>query len=258
MSRRRAETLSVVVVSHNYGRFLAEALESIGTQSRLPDEVVIVDDASTDETSAVAARWVADTPFGVYLRNEERLGPAATFNLGFERAVGDLVVKLDADDRFSAGYLERLEQGIVGTGADIAYSGVRLFGAESRVIPARRFDRRELMRENYINGSAMMRRSVWERTGGFRPELDGLGLEDWELFVNAVSHGSRAVPVEDCWLEYRRHVNGSRNTVSHLAALRAHWLVRRLHPDAMTLHDLGAWLARSARRNLRRVAEPRS
>jgi glycosyltransferase involved in cell wall biosynthesis len=250
MNDVRGPSVSVVVVSHNYGRFLDDALQSVVGQSRAPDEVVVIDDASTDATPHVAARWSADVPYVESVRNETRLGPARTFNRGFARATGDLVVKLDGDDRFSGGYLEALEAAILRTGADIAYSGVRQFGAQTRQIPATPFDRRELMRENFINGSAMMKRSVWERTGGFREELDGLGLEDWELFVNAVSLGMNAVPVESCWLEYRRHVGGSRNTVSHLDAFRAHWLVRRMHPDAVALEDVGAWMARSVRRNL--------
>lgn len=250
MNAEPGRPLSVIVVSHNYGSFLDEALESIVGQRRPPDEIVLVDDASSDETPAVAARWSRQLTEVVSLRNEARLGPARTFNRGFARATGELLVKLDGDDRLSSGYLEALEAAIEKSDADIAYSGVRLFGAATGELPPRPFDRRELRRENFINGSAMMRRSVWEQTGGFRSELDGIGLEDWELFIHAISRGMRAVAVHGCWLDYRRDGDGSRNTVSRLDALRAHWLVRRMHRDEVGIQDIGAWMARSARRNL--------
>lgn len=243
-------SLSVVVVSHNYGGYLDEALTSVIRQGRPPDEIVLIDDASSDNTPAVAERWAKNVPSLSSMRNESRLGPARTFNRGFASSSGKLLVKLDGDDRFADGYLSALESALVTRDADIAYSGLRLFGAESREIPVKAFDRRELHRENFINGSAMMRRSVWERTGGFRDELDGLGLEDWELFVHAISLGMHATPVEDCWLEYRRHAHGSRNSISRLDALRAHWFVRCAHRDEVGIKDVGAWMARSVRRNL--------
>jgi len=244
------ETVSVVVVSHDYGAHLDEALGSVVNQTRLPDEVVIVDDASIDDTLDVAGRWVSRLPNARLVAIAESRGPAGAFNAGLAAATGTLLVKLDADDRLSDPYLELHAEALAATGADIAYAGVRYFGAESRWIAARPFDRRELMRENFINGSAMIRRRVWEATGGFRAELDHLGFEDWELFVHAVSLGMEAVPVDDCHLEYRRHPAGSRNSLSRLGSLRSHLAVHRMHPDAVAVRDVAAWMGRSLSRNL--------
>ena len=236
--------VSIVVVSHNYGAFLDEALSSVAAQTRPPGDVVLVDDASTDDTAQVIEAWCGRLPLNC-IRNEQRLGPARTFNIGMSAARGDLLMKLDGDDRLSPTYVARLERALEESGAEIAYTGLQRFGAETYRSPARAFDRKELMKENFINGSAMMRRQVWERTGGYRSELDDVGLEDWELFVHAIALGMRAVPVDDCWLEYRRHASGSRNTISRRTALRAHLLVRRMHRDAVGLHDVGEWMLRS-------------
>jgi glycosyltransferase involved in cell wall biosynthesis len=255
VSRESARSaLTVVVVSHNYGVHLDEALGSVACQTRPADEVVLIDDGSSDDTPEVAARWTEKLDGLVSLRNETCLGPARTFNRAFAAARGELIVKLDGDDRLSENYLECAESALVTSRADIAYAGVEQFGTESARVAARDFDRRELMRENFINGSALMRRTVWERTGGYRVELDELGLEDWELFVHAVALGMHAVPVAGCWLEYRRHAGGSRNTLSRLKVLRAHLLVRQMHRDAMKLSDVGTWMVRSVRRNAVRFA----
>ncbi len=54
--------VSVVVTCHNYGRYLRECLESVLAQDRPADEIIVVDDASTDDTPAIAAEYA---PFGV-------------------------------------------------------------------------------------------------------------------------------------------------------------------------------------------------
>lgn len=244
------DTVSVVVVSHDYGRFLDEAMTSVMDQSRRPDEVVIVDDASRDATPTVAERWVRCHPAIRCVRSEISLGPARAFNTGLHRASGALLVKLDADDSLSDRYVERHVQVLTETGADIAYAGVEHFGAECRWIPAVPFDPTELGRENFINGSAMMRRRVFDATGGYRVELDGLGLEDWEFFVHAVALGMRAVPVDGCRLRYRRHASGSRNSLTRLDALRTHLLVRRLHPETVSRRQVATWMGRSVSRNI--------
>ena len=249
-----APRVSVVVACHNYGAFLAEALSSLARQSRPADELIVIDDGSTDETAAVLRSWSG--PPVTLVSHPEPLGTASAFNTGIARSTGDLVVKLDADDRLSEGYLERLAAAIETTGAAIAYSGVRRFGAESGEDRAAPFDRRELMRENYINGSAMVRREVLLATGGYRRDFDQLGLEDWELWVHAVALGYTATPVEGCWLEYRRHAGGSRNTISRARALRAHLDVWWLHRPVIRWSDVTRWMARSARRNVWRLLRP--
>lgn len=50
-------TLTVIVTAHNYGHYLDECLQSVLHQSRRPEEILVVDDASTDDTADVVARW---------------------------------------------------------------------------------------------------------------------------------------------------------------------------------------------------------
>ncbi len=242
--------VSVVVRCHNYGRFLAEALTSVAGQTRPVDEVVVVDDGSTDETGEVLEEWRGPLPLVVVSRHPAR-GPARSFNDGVAASTGDLVVALDADDRFSPELVERLAEVLDDDpGVDFAYGGERRFGLEEAERPAVTFDVDELMRENFVHVSAMFRRWIFEATGGFRPEFDGLGLEDWEFWVAAVERGAVGRAVDGCWLEYRRHAEGSRNTMPRARVLRAHLLVWRLHPRVFRPRHLAQWMARSARRQL--------
>jgi glycosyltransferase involved in cell wall biosynthesis len=251
--RERAEassphSVSVVIRCYQQGRFLAEAVTSARAQTRAPDEIVVVDDGCTDETAAVLASLEAAGPL-VVVRHTSPQGPAASFNAGVAAASGDLILALDADDALSSRYIE-LTEAAIEAGADLAYGGVERFGAETGFTQPPPFDAGELGVESFLHVSTMFRRSVFEATGGFRSDLDRLGLEDWEFWVHAVEHGARGRPVDGCWLRYRRHATGSRNTMSRGTVLRIHLMVHRLHPSVVGWRHLARWAARSVRRNL--------
>ena len=86
--------VSVVVTNHNYGRYLAESLESALTQNYSPVEVVVVDDASTDDSHQVLRTFGSRVTaiFGEYG------GQAAATGAGLEACSGEMVILLDADD----------------------------------------------------------------------------------------------------------------------------------------------------------------
>ncbi len=244
--------LSVVVRCHDQARFLGEALASLARQTRPPDEVVVVDDGSRDGSSAVAEGYRDTLPLVVLQRTPAR-GPAATFNDGVRASTGELVVALDADDRLSERYLELTEKALDEGPYDIAYGGEHRFGAETSRRLAPPFDAGELMVENLIHVSALFRRWVFDATGGFRDELDPLGMEDWEFWVAAVQHGARVTPVEGCWIEYRRHARAGRSRHGRFTSLRVHLRVRALHRSVVGRRHLARWAGRSLARNARRL-----
>jgi glycosyltransferase involved in cell wall biosynthesis len=88
--------VSVLLAVHNDARFLGEAIDSVLGQRLADLELLVVDDASTDQTSALLAA-VEDTRLTV-VRNDERRGLAASLNRALEQASGKYVARLDADD----------------------------------------------------------------------------------------------------------------------------------------------------------------
>jgi glycosyltransferase involved in cell wall biosynthesis len=85
--------ISVIICSYNYARFLPQCLQSVISQSRPADEIILVDDGSTDETSAVAKEF----PQVRYCR-QKNAGKAVAFNRGFCESHGEIICHLDADD----------------------------------------------------------------------------------------------------------------------------------------------------------------
>jgi glycosyltransferase involved in cell wall biosynthesis len=231
-------TISVIVVSHNYGAFLDEAIQSVLHQSRTPDEIIIIDDASTDHTPKIGTFYAEANERIRMIRNPVRLGVIHTYNKGVRATSGDLVLIMDADDRLSVNYLEELERELVTSGCEFAYAGEIFFGAVSGVRPVHPWDVRELAVKNYINTTALFKRSLFDAIGGFSQWFEHLGQEDWEFWLRAVANGAKGIPVETCWLEYRRHSRGSRGDLSYVKDLIAHLLIWLRLPRSVSLSDV--------------------
>ncbi len=91
---------SVAMCTFNGGRFLAEQLESIASQTRLPYELVACDDHSTDDTIAILKAFQANAPFPVQIvQNAMRMGSTRNFDQAIGMCSGDFIALCDQDDR---------------------------------------------------------------------------------------------------------------------------------------------------------------
>jgi hypothetical protein len=96
--------VSVIVINHNYGRFVAEAIESALAQTHDRVEVIVVDDGSTDDSSTVIEGYCGR----IVLVLKENGGQASAFNAGFQHVSGSVVIFLDADDVLDRGVAARV------------------------------------------------------------------------------------------------------------------------------------------------------
>ncbi len=100
--------ITALINTHNYGRFVGEAIESVLAQGVAPGEmeVLVVDDGSTDDTAAVVAK------FGERVRyvRKENGGQASALNVGFAEARGEIIATLDGDDLWLPGKVRRVQE----------------------------------------------------------------------------------------------------------------------------------------------------
>lgn len=193
----RGPTVAVVIPCYGYARFLPDAVASLRAQTRPPDEVLVVDDGSPDDTSAVA------TSLGVRVLRTRNGGLASARNTGARNVSSDLVVFLDADDELHPSYLARCVAAWEEAGPrTFVYTQWRETGTGSGVSSWPAFDVERLKEWNYVHASALLpRAAVLDHPyRGLR-----LGWEDWDFYLGLVEHGYRGVLVDEPLLLYRQH-----------------------------------------------------
>jgi glycosyltransferase involved in cell wall biosynthesis len=105
MNSRATAPVSVIVPTYNHGRFIADAIDSILAQSVEPEQIIVVDDGSTDETELVVRRY---KDARIEYIKQTHAGVAAARNTGLNAARREFVTFLDADDRWGPEFIERL------------------------------------------------------------------------------------------------------------------------------------------------------
>ena len=103
----KAPRMSIVMPNYNHGSYLREAIAAIACQSTLPDEVVVVDDGSTDNSVAILQKLATDMPWLQIVRHTENRGVNAACNTGLKIIRGDFVLFSAADDRLDSEMVAR-------------------------------------------------------------------------------------------------------------------------------------------------------
>jgi len=209
-------TVSVVIPCYNYAEYLPLAIESVLSQQDVEVNIIIVDDASTDHSLAVARAAAAADSRIAAIAHQRNQGPVDTFNDGLAQARGEFVVRLDADDLLTPGALARAtavmrQHPSVG----LVYGHPLHFEGEKLPRPRQRpsawtlwpglvwlTDRCRTGFNVITSPEVVMRSSVVAKVGGQRPLAHTHDMEMW-LRISAVSDIAYIHGVDQAW--HREH-----------------------------------------------------
>jgi hypothetical protein len=202
-----AVDVSVVVTLYNYGHVVDETLASVVASEGVNYELIVVDDASTDDGAAVVEQFVdrhPDHPIRL-IRRSVNLGLAHARNLGFEQARARLVMVLDADNHLYPTCLRQLADALDRqSDAAAAYGILEDFGGDRNIRSALPWDPARMVHANYIDAQAMVRRAAWRQLGGYcTDERQLYGWEDWDFWLRLAASGGHAVLVPRLLGRYR-------------------------------------------------------
>ena len=222
MQENKNSTISIAMCTYNGERFLREQTESFVRQSRLPDQLVICDDGSTDATRSCLTEFARTSPFPVELRfNTTTLGVARNFEQALMACTSDYVALCDQDDRWIPTKLQRLAELLdANPNAGFACSDADLIDKRGRSINRTLweiqrlnpptvygrlpFERRDyLVRSNCVTGATMMLRRdrLWNCLAPIPPSW----IHDHWLVVLCEILNTTGCMCPDLLTQYRLH-----------------------------------------------------
>jgi glycosyltransferase involved in cell wall biosynthesis len=192
--------VSVIIPVFNGADRLAAAVASVRPQLRDGDEIIIVDDGSSDATPAVIAALGA----GVTALRQGNAGNAAARNAGLRRASGEAIAFLDHDDLWTphrqAALLAALH---ADASVDIAAGRVDIAVDAAMAPPAPDNPRYATVHRPWHLDALLIRRAVFDRVGGFDESLRQAVDADW--FLRAREAGTRFQAIDLVTVRYRLH-----------------------------------------------------
>ncbi len=206
------QRISVVIPTYNYASFIGQAIESVLSQTRLPDEIIVVDDGSTDETEMVVAR------FGNSVRYIKKAngGVCSARNTGIESSTGNFIAFFDADDichptRFEKQLAKFAEDSAIG----LVHCGIREIDGIGNIIRVNLDGKEGWVAEEMLllkpvvvgpGGTIIVRREAVSAVGAFNERLEI--YEDWE-FCYRIANKYKIGFVSEALVDYRLHGHNS-------------------------------------------------
>ena len=216
-------TVSVIIPARNAAPWIRDAIDSVAMQTLAACEVIVVDNASTDDTCRVVRQMQATIPELILICNQRDLGVAASRNIGIGRAKGNWIAFLDSDDWFAPTRLSRLTALGEQTGANIVADN-QFFTLGPDEPPLRMLITKPAAQIQMIDLEAFLRHDRVVAIGNFgllkpifrREFLQAVGIrydedpaikigEDSLFYIGCLLTGERMLLTGEALYFYRRH-----------------------------------------------------
>ena len=219
-----APLVSACMVTYNRASFLPEAIESVQAQSLVDWEMIIVDDASDDNTKEVVERYCAQDTRIKYYRNEKHLKISESRNRSLSFAKGKYIAILDSDDVWCDSLKLKEQCDLLEEHPDYVLAGCGVVVVDKDGNEIKRYlnpqtdeeVRNDIYRRNpFAHSSVMYRRKVVLDIGGYDISLDT--AEDYDLYLRLGDMG-KFINIQKYFLKYRVH-SGSITVIDRLKTM---------------------------------------
>jgi glycosyltransferase involved in cell wall biosynthesis len=227
---------SVIIPAYKMGRFIGEALESVGAQTCGDWEVIVVDDCGPEDGTEAIVKGFSNTYSNHridFIRHEKNTGVSGARNTAMAAAKGEWIAFLDPDDLWLPTYIARMAEKISGDTDTCAISSpVEAFyeRAGGEFIDPLRFEGWQINRfpaslaiGNFLQpSSTVVRRSVMNELGGFDTDPDMQHIEDYDLWIRLAQRGHKFSFINENLTRYRKHPAAATSNTPRMAELHEH------------------------------------
>ena len=244
------EQLSLIIPSYNNARYLKDTINSIfggitslgymGKQTLLPDQVVIVDDGSSDNTEEVVSEMQKNHSIIVYHKLQKNSGTAIACNKAIELSTGKFITRIDSDDMRESFSLENMMKAQELNPDSYIYDDIRIFlngKRKDKVWKMYDYDFSHLLKENLNHAGIMFSKESWKLSGGYPPVFSD-GRDDWAFNVALGAIGCCGIHIEGAGYLYRRE--GYNRTLKNSSSERQLYYHEKMLTQFKNLYE-GRW-----------------
>ena len=176
--------VSIIIPCFNQCKYIGEAITSAINQTYANIEIVIINDASTDDSKSIIENFAQKYKNIVFLNNEENKGVVYSRNTAIDAACGEYILPLDGDDKIEPTYVEKAVKILQNNPKiGIVYCNVERFGIKTKKWKNTGFEESAfLFGEHAIICGALFRKSDFLHFGGYKKRMI-YGYEDWDLWL---------------------------------------------------------------------------
>jgi glycosyltransferase involved in cell wall biosynthesis len=220
-----APSISVVITCHTEGILIYEAVESVLQQSQLPQEIILVNDASPDEETNRVCRDLNQNPMIRLIERSQNGGPSVARNDGFQAAQGEILVLLDADDLLPDNALANIQSAFAKSPSlGFIYGNyIRESKAGQReLVDPGDISLKKMLRSKAFHASSQwtligttpLKRSLWKAVGEYDTAFEVQDLHDVEFWIRVISSGCDYQYIPSCIYHWRKYLGNNSRKVT--------------------------------------------
>ncbi len=247
-SSSKKPIVSIIMPVYNTEQFISAAIESVLEQTFKDWELIVVDDCSTDDSTAIALAFAdKDERVKVYI-NKTNQGVATSRNRGVAASRGEWIAFLDCDDVWRKEKLEKQLALAEKSGADLIYSSYSLFKSSAETNKVRNYivpsavTYKSMLKEIYICCSTVLVRRDALAGHCFSPDIQH---EDYALWLELLKSGVRSAGCKEVLVDWR--ITPDSRSANKINAARNRWYIFR-KVEKLPLHtalgSLGVYVFR--------------
>lgn len=206
--------ISVIMPFHNCGQFLDSALKSILAQTFSDFELILINDASTDNSDEIVQKYLSD-PRIIYSKNQTNQGIVRNLNYGLSVARAEIIARMDGDDvaeidRFAEQFKflqDHLDISVVGCFVKIIDENGNEIDKRTKPTDFAEIKKNLIVYSPVVHPAVMYRKSVINQLGGYRQQY--IYVEDIDLWYRVGYSGHNISNVPKFLLKYRYHVGST-------------------------------------------------
>ena len=206
--------VTIVVVSYNHAKYIIENLDSIKAQTYTNIELIVADDASSDDSVIVFDNWLIENEYTAKKNyHTKNTGLATVLNECVEMATGKYIKLIAADDQLCFDYIERCVNKLVLDKTELVFTNAYEIDENSKIVNENYFNilyydniiemENLLLKNNFISGSTLMTSlNLYQKIGKYYSKTL---LEDYNLVLRAVTNNYFISSLNENLIKYRRH-----------------------------------------------------